>query len=64
MSGDVLTGLDTRLRIGGELRPASDGAEFPVLDPATGGTIASVASGTAEDAVAAVAAPPPGGAAR
>ena len=56
MSGDALAGIDTRLRIGGELRPASDGAVFDVLDPATGGSIASVSSGTAQDAVAAVAA--------
>lgn len=56
MSGDAPAGIDTRLRIGGELCRASDGAVFDVLDPATGGPIATVSSGTAQDAVAAVAA--------
>ncbi|HJR93011.1 MAG TPA: NAD-dependent succinate-semialdehyde dehydrogenase [Acidimicrobiia bacterium] len=45
-----------RLLIGGEWRPASDQAEIEVLDPASGSGLAKVASGSAEDAVAAVAA--------
>ena len=44
------------LHIGGEWRPASDGAIIEVRDPATEEVIAEVASGTADDGVAAVAA--------
>lgn len=44
----------TSLYIGGEWRQASDGAEIEVLDPATAETIATVASGSKEDAEAAV----------
>lgn len=44
----------TSLYIGGEWRQASDGAEIEVLDPATAETIATVASGSKEDAKAAV----------
>ena len=40
----------TRLWIGGEWREASDGAAFDVLDPATGEPIASVSSGSTDDA--------------
>ena len=43
-----------RLLIGGEWREASDGAEIDVLDPSTGEPVATVPSGSAEDAVAAV----------
>ncbi len=46
----------TRLHIGGDWVAASDGAEFDVLDPANGETLATVASGTPEDALDAVAA--------
>ena len=46
--------LDTRLLIGGEWLPSSDGAEIEVLDPATAQPIASVASGSASDMLAAV----------
>lgn len=46
----------TRLAIGGEWRDASDGATFPVVDPASEETIAEVASGTESDALEAVAA--------
>lgn len=44
----------TRLYLGGEWRSASDGAEISVLDPSSGEEIASVASGDASDAIAAV----------
>ncbi len=44
----------TGLFIGGEWRPASDGKEIEVLDPATADQIASVASASVADAVAAV----------
>ncbi|HEX3955018.1 MAG TPA: NAD-dependent succinate-semialdehyde dehydrogenase [Trebonia sp.] len=44
------------LLIGGKQLDASDGARFPVLDPATGDQVASVASATPEDAAGAVAA--------
>ena len=42
------------LYIGAKWVPASDGGRFDVRDPATGRTIASVANGTEEDAIAAV----------
>ena len=45
-----------RLFIGGEWRPAADGAEFETLNPATGEPLARVAQAGAEDAAAAVAA--------
>jgi succinate-semialdehyde dehydrogenase/glutarate-semialdehyde dehydrogenase len=48
------TGHKTRLYIGGDWLPASDGAEIDVLDPSTGERIAGVASGSAADATAAV----------
>jgi succinate-semialdehyde dehydrogenase / glutarate-semialdehyde dehydrogenase len=44
----------TDLWIGGKWVPASDGGRFDVLDPATGATIATVANGTEDDAIAAV----------
>ena len=40
--------------IGGKHRPASDGATFEVLDPATGEVLTSVSSGTVDDAIACV----------
>ncbi|HEX2153641.1 MAG TPA: NAD-dependent succinate-semialdehyde dehydrogenase [Acidimicrobiia bacterium] len=43
-----------RLLIGGEWRDASDGAEIKVFDPATGEPVATVPSGSAADAAAAV----------
>jgi succinate-semialdehyde dehydrogenase / glutarate-semialdehyde dehydrogenase len=46
--------LLTDLYIGGKAVPAGDGGRFDVQDPATGETIASVADGTVEDAMAAV----------
>lgn len=44
----------TELYIAGKWQAASDGARFDVLDPANGEVIASVASATTDDAVAAV----------
>ncbi|MDX1447717.1 MAG: NAD-dependent succinate-semialdehyde dehydrogenase, partial [Acidimicrobiia bacterium] len=46
----------TKLLIGGEWRAASDGEAIEVLDPASAEPIAEVASGSVEDALAAVAA--------
>ena len=46
--------LRTDLWIDGRWRPASDGARFDVEDPATETTLASVASATVEDCLAAV----------
>jgi succinate-semialdehyde dehydrogenase/glutarate-semialdehyde dehydrogenase len=54
MISGPISAIDTRLLIGGEHVAAGDGAEFEVVDPATGDVIAMVASGTPEDAVAAV----------
>jgi acyl-CoA reductase-like NAD-dependent aldehyde dehydrogenase len=50
----VVAGVPTGLIIGGRRRAASDGATFDVLDPATGNSLAAVASGTVEDAIACV----------
>ncbi len=49
-----IAGVPTDLLIGGQLRPSSDGGTFPVLDPATGKTLADVANGTEADAMACV----------
>jgi succinate-semialdehyde dehydrogenase/glutarate-semialdehyde dehydrogenase len=46
--------METELFVGGKWVPASSGARFDVLDPATGDVIASVADGGVEDAMAAV----------
>jgi len=46
--------LCTDLYIGGEWRPASDGSRFDVLNPADESVLASVASGTVEDAISAL----------
>ena len=51
---DRLPDLPLDLCIGGKQVPASDGSRFDVLDPATGGVIASVADGSVADAIAAV----------
>jgi succinate-semialdehyde dehydrogenase/glutarate-semialdehyde dehydrogenase len=51
---DALAGVPTDLYVGGIWQSASDGARFDVQDPATGDVIASVASGTVDDALAAV----------
>ena len=52
--GEV-TGVPTGLCIGGNWRDASDGATIKVLDPATEEPIATVASGSIEDGIDAVA---------
>jgi len=44
----------TGMYVGGEWRPASDGAVIQVRDPATEEVVAEVASGTADDGIAAV----------
>ncbi len=51
---DVLAKVPTGLLIGGQWRGASDGGSLEVLDPATEEAIATVASGTVEDGLAAV----------
>ncbi len=51
---NLLAGVPTDLYIGGKWRPASDGARFEVIDPGTEAFVASVASGSIEDAKAAV----------
>ena len=51
---DIVAKVPTQLIIGGAQRPASDGATFDVLDPATGGILAAVASGSVDDALACV----------
>jgi succinate-semialdehyde dehydrogenase / glutarate-semialdehyde dehydrogenase len=45
---------DTDLFLGGKWVPAGSGERFDVLDPATGETIATVADGGVDDAIAAV----------
>src|SRR3954454_6651836 len=50
----VLDRFPTDLLIDGRHVPASDGQTMDVLDPATGRTLASVASGSVEDALACV----------
>lgn len=44
----------TDLYIGGAWREASDGSRFPVINPADESELATVASGTVEDAIAAI----------
>ena len=51
---DQIPDLPLDLWVGGKPVPAADGGRFDVLDPATGGSIASVANGTVEDAIAAI----------
>ena len=50
----ALAGVPTDLYVGGRWQPASDGTRFDVQDPSSGDVIASVASGTVDDALAAV----------
>ncbi|YCK79971.1 NAD-dependent succinate-semialdehyde dehydrogenase (plasmid) [Arthrobacter sp. D3-18] len=52
--GALLAAVPTGLLIGGEWREASDGGTFDVHDPATGEVLATLASGTSADAVAAL----------
>jgi len=54
MYENLLANVPTDLWIGGKWRKASDGGRFDVVDPATEKTIASVASATVDDAIAAV----------
>jgi succinate-semialdehyde dehydrogenase/glutarate-semialdehyde dehydrogenase len=56
MSDQLIQSIPTDLYIGGDWRASSDGERFDVCDPATEEVIASVASASAEDATAAVAA--------
>ena len=51
---NLLADVPTDLYIGGSWRPASDGARMDVIDPATEETIASVASASVDDAMAAL----------
>ena len=53
---DIIETINTNCFIDGEWRPASDGEVFDVRDPATGLPITTVASGTVEDGLQAVAA--------
>jgi succinate-semialdehyde dehydrogenase/glutarate-semialdehyde dehydrogenase len=46
--------MQTELFIGGQWRPASDGATFPIIDPSTEQSIADVSSATVDDAIDAV----------
>jgi len=46
--------MQTELFIGGQWRPASDGATFPIIDPSTEQSIAEVSSATATDVIDAV----------
>jgi succinate-semialdehyde dehydrogenase/glutarate-semialdehyde dehydrogenase len=46
--------VPTDLYVGGVWRSASDGGRFEVVDPATGGVLATVADGTVADGLAAV----------
>jgi succinate-semialdehyde dehydrogenase/glutarate-semialdehyde dehydrogenase len=50
----LLDSLPTGLHIGGEWRPASDGATLDVIDPSTGGVLLSIASASPADGVAAL----------
>ena len=50
----LLAKVPTGLLINGEWRDASDGGTFDVLDPATGDKLATLASATSEDAMAAL----------
>ncbi len=51
---DLLAKVPTGLLIGGAWRDASDGATFDVENPATGETLATLASATRDDATAAL----------
>ncbi|MFB9651618.1 NAD-dependent succinate-semialdehyde dehydrogenase [Pseudarthrobacter oxydans] len=50
----LLASVPTGLLVGGQWRDASDGGTFDVRDPATGEVLATLASATSEDAVAAL----------
>ncbi|EGD53462.1 NAD-dependent succinate-semialdehyde dehydrogenase [Gordonia neofelifaecis] len=53
-AADLLREVPTGLWIGSGPCPSSDGSTFDVLNPATGGSLATVANATVDDAVAAV----------
>jgi succinate-semialdehyde dehydrogenase/glutarate-semialdehyde dehydrogenase len=50
----LLASVPTGLLINGQWRDASDGGTFDVHDPATGEVLATLASATSEDALAAL----------
>jgi succinate-semialdehyde dehydrogenase/glutarate-semialdehyde dehydrogenase len=54
MYDNLLANVPTDLWIGGKWRKSSNGERFDVIDPATENKIASVASATVDDAIAAV----------
>ena len=54
MYENLLADVPTDLWIGGKWRKSSDSARFDVIDPATEKKVASVASATLEDAIAAL----------
>lgn len=54
MSDELINAIPRKLYIGGKWVPSSDGAEIEVRDPATEQIITTIASGSAEDALAAV----------
>jgi succinate-semialdehyde dehydrogenase / glutarate-semialdehyde dehydrogenase len=54
MYDNLLANVPTDLWIGGKWRKSSDGGRFDVIDPATENKVASVASATVEDAMAAL----------
>ena len=54
MYENLLAGVPADLWIGGQWRKSSDGQRFDVIDPATENKIASVASATVEDGIAAI----------
>jgi len=54
MNQQLINSVPTNLYIGGEWRDASDGGRFDVYNPADEEVLASVASATVEDAIAAV----------
>jgi len=54
MYENLLANVPTDLWIGGKWRKASDNARFDVIDPATERKVASVASATVDDAIAAL----------
>lgn len=51
---ELLASVPTGLLINGEWRDASDGGTFDVFDPATGNKLATLASATSDDAMAAL----------
>src|SRR5688572_9095059 len=54
MYDNLLANVPTDLWIGGKWRKSSDGQRFDVIDPATEKKVASVASATVDDAIAAL----------